>query len=75
MINLYHTGQRVRIATCASIDSGKIGTILSWQDIRTSEVQNKFPLKDRHNCIRKWVAILLDDGKVTAYPKRRLFPD
>jgi hypothetical protein len=65
--------QRVQISEGSGLDSGKEGTILPWDDARTKEVREDYPfVGGRTPESMGWLAVLLDDGMVTAMPKTRL---
>lgn len=65
--------QRVQITEGSGLGSGKEGLIISWDDPRAKETREDYPfVGGRTPQQMKWLAVLLDDGTVTAMPQNRL---
>ena len=65
---------RVTIPACSGIGSGQKGRVIPWTDKRAQPMLNDYPfVGGRTPQSMGWIAVLLDSGEVSCYPKNRLF--
>jgi hypothetical protein len=62
---------RVKIATGSGIDSGKTGTIVSWDTVPQLATDYPF-VAGRTPQSMGWLAVKLDSGGIQAFPKSRV---
>jgi len=70
----YKKGDRVRVADCSGIGSGRDGTVLGWDNPNTRAYRTKYPfVGERTQEEMGWIVVKLDgDMNITAYPENRL---
>jgi hypothetical protein len=68
-------GRHVVVADLSGIDSRKVGVIVGWNSADARAIMGQYPFNGgRTPHSLKWVAVWLNEGRLTTVPASRLYP-